>query len=182
MTKEELGQLYPIIIKPFNPKWKMFYQKEKELLQNMFSSKLLIEHIGSTAIAGLSAKPTIDILIEKPDYMSDSQIIEKFTRFKYIHMKETDSHLMFVKGYTPTGLEEISYHIHMESLQQQWLWDRIFFRDYLIQNERLKKKYEALKIQLAKQYKNDREAYTNLKTDFITKVTNEAKALLKNTL
>ncbi|MDC7220973.1 MAG: GrpB family protein [Spirochaetales bacterium] len=54
------------------------------------------------------------------------------------------------------------------------LWDRIYFRNSLNQNENYRKEYEKLKQSLAQKYKYDREAYTNLKADFIMKVTNEA--------
>ena len=69
MTNEELGQLFPIIISESNPEWKSWFLTEKSEIikaldeQNMIS----IEHIGSTAIPGIKAKPTIDILIEIPE-------------------------------------------------------------------------------------------------------------------
>ncbi len=179
MTKEDLGQLYPIILKPYNPDWKAYYERERDYLRSLLSQDLNIEHIGSTAIIGLSAKPTIDILMQKPESISDKILISTFVDNGYIHMQEQTRHLMFVKGYTPTGLEDISYHIHIGPLTQNWLWDRIYFRDYLIQNGKLKNEYEELKLALAKQYKNDREAYTNSKADFIMKVTAEAKKLLQ---
>ncbi|WCK56001.1 GrpB family protein [Aneurinibacillus sp. Ricciae_BoGa-3] len=49
-------------------------------------------------------------------------------------MKEQTNHLMFVKGYSPTGLEKESFHIHMGTKEQVFLWDRLFFRDYLRMN------------------------------------------------
>jgi GrpB-like predicted nucleotidyltransferase (UPF0157 family) len=179
MTRDELGKLYPIKVQPYNPDWNLYFEKEKELLRSLFSYDLIIEHIGSTAVARLAAKPTIDILIEKPTSVPDNILIETFDTNGYIHMQEQTNHLMFVKGYTPTGLEEISYHIHMGPLEQNWLWDRIYFRDYLNQNECYRKEYQELKYMLAKKYKNDREAYTNSKADFIKKVTVEAKNVLQ---
>ena len=174
MTKEKLGKLYPIEIKKYNPEWKNYFKKEKCLLQQLFSEELLIEHIGSTAIIGLSAKPTIDVLMQQPSNLTDIEIIAKFENNNYIHMKEQKNHLMFVKGYTPSGLEEISYHIHMGNLDHNWLWDRIYFRDYLNLNKDIQVKYEILKRVLAEEYKNDREAYTNAKAHFITETTIKA--------
>ncbi len=139
MTKEELGLLYPITIQPYNPEWKEFFEQEKRLLSSFFSQDLIIEHIGSTAVAGLMSKPTIDILIERPLSMDDQTIIKIYRKNNYIHMQEQIDHLMFVKGYTPSGLEDISYHIHMGPLTQNELWDRIYFRDYLNKNNIYKK-------------------------------------------
>lgn len=179
MTKEELGQLYPITVKPYNPEWKSFFKKEKIFLQNLFSEALIIKHIGSTAVIGLSAKPTIDILMEKPASVPDSGIIETFLNNGYIHMKEQSNHLMFIKGYTSKGLDDISFHIHIGPLDQSWLWDRIYFRDYLNQHDTCKKEYQELKLKLAKKYKHDREAYTNAKADFIQRITLMAKHALQ---
>ncbi|MCT4639364.1 MAG: GrpB family protein [Bacteroidales bacterium] len=178
MTKEELGQLYPIVVKPYNLEWVSYYEDEKIFLLSLFADNLLVEHIGSTAVVGLSAKPTIDILLEKPDGVSDKGIIDIFESYGYIHMKEQTNHLMFVKGYTPEGIEDISYHIHISPLNQSWLWDRTYFRDYLNLNNELKMEYQDIKIKLAGKYRNDREAYTESKSDFIKRVTEEAKRVL----
>ncbi len=63
--------------------------------------------------------------------MNDDKIIELMQENGYIHMLEQTRHLMFVKGYSSHGLEKKSFHIHIGPLQQNWLWDRIYFRDYL---------------------------------------------------
>ena len=97
----------------------------------------------------------------------------------YIHMKEQQNHLMFVKGYTPTGLSKESFHIHMGSIDQDWLWDRLYFRDYLRMNPSVAKEYENLKKELASIYKHDREAYTESKASFIKRITELAKDEMK---
>lgn len=63
MSTDELGKLFPIIIDEHNPLWPISYQKEKKLILNAFSDSeiVCIDHIGSTAIPNLKAKPTIDI-------------------------------------------------------------------------------------------------------------------------
>lgn len=175
MTKEELGKLYPIRICTYNPDWEKDYLSEKALLDKLLPFNLRIEHIGSTAVPGLKSKPTIDILAEKPETLSDEDIVAVLSRNGYIPMEEQTNHLMFVKGYTPEGLEEISYHVHMGSREQSWLWDRIYFRDYLKENAPYKREYERLKESLALQFRHDREAYTDGKTALIEKITAEGK-------
>ena len=73
MTLEELWQLFPIILSEHNSDWTNYYNEEKALLEKQFGSLLVrINHIGSTAVDGLIAKPTVDILLEvKPDSSSD---------------------------------------------------------------------------------------------------------------
>ncbi|WP_332698186.1 GrpB family protein [Halalkalibacter lacteus] len=178
MNKEELGKLYPITIVQYDEKWTSMFQKEKQIISNIFGSEiaLRVEHIGSTAVPNLSAKPTIDVLVEIPgeDGIRDL-IISKMSTNNYIHMKEQRNHLMFVKGYSPTGLEKESFHIHMGTKKQDFLWDRLYFRDYLRMNPSVANEYQQLKVKLAETYKHDREAYTENKTEFISKMTKLAK-------
>jgi GrpB-like predicted nucleotidyltransferase (UPF0157 family) len=179
MNKYELGKIYPISLTNYDNNWTMLYKKEKIILERIFGESIKIEHIGSTAIVGLVAKPTIDILIEKPKKMSNEQIINKMIENGYIHMKEQNRHLMFVKGYSSSGLEKESYHIHMGPINQDWLWDRVYFRDFLNKNPEEAIKYEKLKKDLALKYKNDREAYTEGKAKYINKITENAKKILQ---
>ncbi len=178
LTKEELGKLYPVKLEPYNEKWPILFNREMAHLKNLFGIELRIEHIGSTAVKGLSAKPTIDILMELPVALSKTDIIKKMEENSYIFMKEQTEHLMFVKGYTSTGLAEESFHVHMGPLSLSWLWDRIFFRDYLIENPEEAGNYEKLKMNLALKYENDREAYTDGKGEYIKMVTERAKSKL----
>ena len=182
MTKEELGQLYPISLSEYTKKWKQLYKRESQNLQKILGSNIAlgIEHIGSTAIPGMVAKPTVDILVDIPEGIGADQIIEKLANNGYVHMKEVTDHIVFVKGYTPTGLAEESYHIHMGPKSQQSLWDRVYFRDYLIMNPNEQKEYITLKLILQEKYKHDREAYTHGKGDYIKKITRKAKEALKS--
>lgn len=93
-------------------------------------------------------------------------------------MKEQTRHLMFVKGYGRNGLERESYHIHIGPLDQEWLWDRVFFRDLLRSDRKEAQRYEDLKTKLASKYRNDREAYTEAKSEHIERATKNAKVKL----
>jgi GrpB-like predicted nucleotidyltransferase (UPF0157 family) len=177
MNKSALGNLYPIQLVNYNDDWHLLFLKEKSLLKQLFNQTLRIEHVGSTAIKGIMAKPTIDILFEKPVDLSNEKIIETMAQNRYIHMEELNNHLMFVKGYSPSGLEKESFHIHMGFLNQTFVWDRIFFCNYLNHNPDELKIYEILKKELAFKYKNDREAYTHGKEEYINRITAKAKAM-----
>ncbi|WP_425447013.1 GrpB family protein [Dethiothermospora halolimnae] len=182
MNREELGKLYPITVTEYDGNWPLLFQKEKKILKDILGSKiaLRIEHIGSTAVENLLAKPTIDILIEIPKKKDIRDlIINKMSENGYIHMKEQKNHLMFVKGYSPTGLENESFHIHMGTKAQESLWDRLYFRDYLKLNPSIALEYAELKKGLAKKYKHDREAYTESKGEFIKRITEIGKEKLK---
>ncbi len=179
MDKEELGKLYPIVLTEYDPAWPARFEKEKEILVSIWGPALAIEHIGSTAVPGLSAKPTIDILMEKPRQIPDEHIISTMVQHGYLHMREQTQHLMFVKGYGIAGLEKESFHIHVGPLGQKWLWDRIYFREYLKRNTQEAQRYEMLKKRLAAEYRNDREAYTAGKAEYIETITEMAKRELQ---
>ena len=80
--------------------------------------------------------------------------------------------MMFVKGYKTSGLKGQSFHIHVRFKGD---WDELYFRDYLRKNEGVKKEYEKLKLDLATKFKNDRDAYTSAKTDFIENINKLAR-------
>jgi GrpB-like predicted nucleotidyltransferase (UPF0157 family) len=103
VNKEELGQLYPVMLSAYQAEWPVLFEKEKNILADIWGAELRIEHIGSTAVPGLAAKPTIDVLMQKPPERSDERIITVMTEHGYFHMKEQTRHLMFVKGYGPAG-------------------------------------------------------------------------------
>ncbi len=182
LTTEELGRLFPIIMSGPRTEWPLLFLQEKKNIVRLLGGEiaLRIEHIGSTAVSDLSAKPTIDILVEIP--AGDDikyKIIKKTTSHGYRYMHEQTDHIMVVKGYTPEGFKGQCYHIHMGPKDCDDLWDRLYFRDYLRSNPSAAGEYAKLKRGLAIKYKYDREAYTEAKTDFIVKMTERAKKELK---
>jgi GrpB-like predicted nucleotidyltransferase (UPF0157 family) len=180
LNREELGRLFPIIISEHKDEWKALFIHEKKQLIRLLTKKraIRVEHIGSTAVPCLPAKPTIDILVEVSDYkIKQNEIKEIMVSAGYIHMKEQVNHLMFVKGYTTEGFKGQCYHIHMEPKGSDSIWEKIYFRDYLISNPKVAEEYAALKKVLAQKYEFDRDAYTEAKTDFIKKVTLKAMPL-----
>jgi GrpB-like predicted nucleotidyltransferase (UPF0157 family) len=172
MTLEKLGQLFPIIIQDYSDKWINFYQSESELIINSFSKSdiVKIDHIGSTAIPRLKAKPTIDILLQVSEQIDIPKIKKVFKSLDYHineHLDNPPPHLTFVKGYTNQGFKGQAYHVH---IRYKGDWDELRFRDYLINHKNIAKEYEALKIGSADKHKNDRESYTDSKTNFIEKI------------
>lgn len=166
LTTEELGRLFPINIVAYDKKWKDIFLNEAKLIRQTLGQEiaLRIEHFGSTAIEGLSAKPTVDILVEIPSLTDELKetIIQKMTQLGYNFIWRSDDqtpYMNFVKGYTIDGFKGQVFHIHMGD-RTHCLWDRIYFRDYLLKNKDVANEYEQLKKLLADKHKFDREAYT----------------------
>lgn len=177
MSLEELWQLFPIILKEHNPEYKNWYLEEQKKLKSILSSKIVerINHIGSTAVPELRAKPTVDILLEISIEANIEIIESKLKNSGWIVMsseKEDQLNIVFNKGYTPQGFADKVFHLH---LRYHGDWDELYFRDYLIAHPEIAEKYGELKKNLVKEYKNNRDGYTEAKTEFIKKYTAEAR-------
>ena len=168
MTLEELWQLFPITLSPHNPDWKNFYKSETELLKKHFGKNIArIRHIGSTAVVGLLAKPTIDILLEVADNSNLATVRQLAIECGYTVMSETtvpEYRLDLCKGYTPLGFADKVFHLHIRHLGD---WDEPYFCEYLNKNPKKAEEYAKLKMKLQMQFKHNRDAYTEAKSEFI---------------
>lgn len=146
MTLKELWELFPIVLTPHNPQWHVQAVKEIFRLSDLLAAfKPLINHIGSTAIPDILAKPIIDILIEVEDDIDWLPIRSLMEANGYICMNESEKRISFNKGYTPGGYAEKVFHIHFHRTGDN---DEILFRDYLIEHPETAKEYERLKLSL----------------------------------
>ena len=181
MTLEELWQLFPIILSAHNPDWKKYYEEEKAALENSFGDLLVrIEHIGSTAVEGLIAKPTVDILLETDPSANPESVRQASERCGYTVMSGKNApeyRLDLCKGYTPQGFAVKVFHLH---IRHPGDWDEIVFRDYLRQNPAKADEYAKLKTVLQKRFEHNRDAYTEAKGDFIRACVKEARDRMKN--
>ena len=179
LTKEEIAQMFPVKLSPYKAYWTEIYETEKTLILKTLNDNVLrIEHFGSTSIPNMIAKDTIDILVEiSDDNNFSNEIIEKLKTIDYDYILQNEGeyqHMVFVKGYSPTGEKGQTFHIHMGPKTHK-IWDRIFFKDYLTHKKDIAQQYENLKKELSEQYKFDRVGYRIAKTEFVQKVTAEAK-------
>jgi GrpB-like predicted nucleotidyltransferase (UPF0157 family) len=177
MTNAELWELFPIILSEHKPEWKENYNKEKNVLEQAIGIDNIVRmnHIGSTAIPGLIAKPTIDILVEIKEEAIIKKLIANMKSIGYIYSeqpKRPAPHMMFMKGYTPQGFKGQVFHIH---IKYKGDWDELYFRDYLMNNPEIADEYGKLKIELQKLYEHDRDGYTHAKTNFVKRITGLAR-------
>jgi GrpB-like predicted nucleotidyltransferase (UPF0157 family) len=174
VTDDQLAKLFPVILEEHNPNWKEYFLLEKEFLQSVFRDKVnRISHIGSSSVAGLIAKPTIDILLEVAEDIDLTAITERMEDEGYIVNTPKSDIIMFLKGYTPRGFQGQAVHIHVRLSGD---WDELYFRDYLILHPDIAAEYANLKLKLKAQYPNDRDAYTEAKGQFVKKYTERARS------
>ena len=157
-------------------KWVSAFEREKINLGKIFQKEAVaIEHIGSTSIPDLLAKPLIDIAVglgtmkEARKYI---KILEQAGYFYRPNWGRPDQHLLFAKG----NEKRRTHYIHVVKYKGK-IWNRdIVFRDYLRKFPKRARGYEKLKTVLAKRYPDDRPTYTKLKTEFILETVLLAKA------
>lgn len=182
MTNEELWALFPIILSEHRAEWTKFYEQEKDTIISALGTKNIsrINHIGSTSVPGLIAKPTIDILLEIPTDADIPSLTAALISAGYICNMQPNNpapHLMFMKGYTPQGFRGQAVHLHVRFPGD---WDELYFRDYLRSHPETAKSYGKLKQNLQLRYEHDRDAYTEAKTDFIQEATRLARKEMGN--
>ena len=153
----------------------MEFEKEKKLLLDTFSDRIVaIEHIGSTAIPGIPAKPIIDINVAVSSLDDIDDFIETLPSLGYEHIPERRyaDRQFFPKG--PS--ESRTHHLNLVELDSPTAWtNQILFRDYLRNSESARNEYTELKRLLAKQYADKREEYTERKSEFVMRIIEEAK-------
>ena len=172
MSLEELWQLFPIFLTEHQDYWKIWYADEKAGLKKILPKTARINHIGSTAVSSIWAKPIIDILVEVPREFDLAGIKDLLIKNSYICMSHSADRYSFNKGYTENGFSEKVFHLHLRYTGDN---DELYFRDYLIEYPDVALEYEKMKLTLWKKFEHNRDGYTQAKTEFIQKYTNEAK-------
>jgi len=167
----------------YDPQWPRLFQEEKERLLSCLPPGLIgrIEHFGSTAVPGLAAKPIVDMLVEVASLEEVKQIavpilVSKGYDYFWRPTAGDDTPPWYAWFIRRNAQGVRTHHIHMVESDFEH-WDRLLFRDYLIAHRSVAIEYQALKMQLAAACPKDRIAYTQGKTEFIAKVTEEARRI-----
>ena len=155
MTLQELWQLFPIFLVKPDPKWRVWFEEEREHLLCILPEGVKVHHIGSTAIGEIWAKNIVDILIELPVGKSLVSAGETLLRNGYGCFSKTGERMSFQRGYTEEGFAERVFHLHLRLAGDN---DELYFRDYLIAHRSRAKEYEKLKLELWRKYEHDRDA------------------------
>ncbi len=164
-----------IIIAPYNPEWSIQFQKEKALLETVLAGKKArIEHIGSTSVENLDAKPIIDIMIGIPDFSLVDACIEPVRSLGYEYPPDYQNFFPKRRYFRKwLNSETRSHHIHLTEIDCQFWKRHLFFRNYLRSHPKTRQAYEDLKHNLAKREWEEMDSYAKAKTEFIQSI--EAK-------
>lgn len=157
---------------PYDSTWPLEFDAEAERIYRACDElQIRLEHIGSTAVPGLAAKPIIDILAGRPGNVPGDAYVAAFRQLGYEHKGAFG---IPGRNYFRRGSPR-SHHVHLVSWSSELWRDHLLFRDYLRADALVAREYETIKRELAAMYVNDREQYTDAKGPFIRSIVRRAR-------
>jgi GrpB-like predicted nucleotidyltransferase (UPF0157 family) len=167
-------------IVPYDSQWPRLFDEERARLVVRFPAIVRrVEHFGSTAVPGLSAKPIVDMLVEVTS-LEEAKVhvvpVLEAEGYDYIWRPTAgDDILPFYAWFIKRGTDgRRTHHIHMVEREFPQ-WEALLFRDYLIAHPDAAQEYVDMKLRLAAEFPNDRAAYTDRKGEFVRFITDAAR-------
>ena len=156
-----------VVVLPYDPKWKSDFENIRREIESAIGDLIVgIEHVGSTSVEGLSAKPCIDIDVVIKDYSVFDEVIEKLGAIGYIYegnlgIENREAFKYLDKPHLKT------HHLYVCPQQSEELYRHITFRDFLRRTPEAVKRYSAVKEKAAQLFPNDIEKYIAYKSPCI---------------
>ena len=156
----------------YHPGWKKAFEEAKKAIQKELGNKVLgVEHIGSTAVPGMIAKPILDFMVAVGSIDNYKEYIAPLSKLGYEFRRDNrirnpQEHILFSKG--PVDLR--TQYLKLTQKDSQFWKESILFRDYLIAYSDIAKEYQQLKEKLQASHRSNREAYTEAKAEFIQRI------------
>ena len=160
-----------IVIKEYDSRWPALFDTERDEIMEAIGHYVAdIQHVGSTAVPGLAAKPVIDIMVGLRRLLDAQDCILPIEGMDYEYVPEFESEFPERRYFRKLTNGRRSHQIHMVEIDSDFWKRTILFRDLLRSHPEIAQEYAELKRQLSITYENDRETYTNAKGPFIQKV------------
>jgi len=171
----------PVVIADYDPRWAAMYAEESARIQKAIGEWLSgIEHVGSTSVPGLAAKPVVDLMPGLRSLGDAPHVISAMEELGYQYFPEYEDELperrYFVRPPGPANRHRRLFHIHAVETTTAFWRRHLAFRDHLRAHPDVAGEYAALKRRLAAEYGSDREGYTEAKTEFIRRIESLALA------
>ena len=157
-------------LSPYSPLWPAIFDYERDQLARVLGGRVRIEHIGSTAVPGLGAKPIIDVMAGAPDIAHIEACIPALQACGYQYVPEFERSIPERRYLRRTDGQPGNFHLHAVAEGSAFWIAHLAFRDALRASSALADDYWKLKQALAARFPDDRAAYTDGKGDFIRKV------------
>jgi GrpB-like predicted nucleotidyltransferase (UPF0157 family) len=157
----------------YDPSWPGRYQRWRDrLVGQLADTALRIEHVGSTAVPGLPAKPTIDVQVSVADLEDESRYLAQIEQAG-VQLRSRDALHRFFRPFAGQPRE---VHVHVCQAGSDWEREHLLFRDYLRSYPAAKDAYAKVKWEAAAVWSDDRIAYTEAKTAVILDLLDAAQA------
>ena len=164
VERSDRPELEPVEIAPYDERWpQLFAAWHERLARALGATARRIEHVGSTAVPGLPAKPTIDIQITVDDLEDESRYVPPIEALG-VQLRNRDLEHRFFRPFS--GLPR-DVHVHACAAGSEWERRHLLFRDYLRANAQARDAYTRTKLSAAARWTDDRIAYTEAKDDQI---------------
>lgn len=161
----------PLELQPHDPRWAAYFDEVRASLSGVLGRYALdIQHVGSTSIAGIVAKPVIDVAVAIEQYPLPDEVLTAVAGLGYTYWGDygiPHRHLFFQRG-GPVG-----YNIHINELANDQFQRHVLFRDYLRAHPDAAQEYERLKLALAAQHE-DVNTYADSKSEFVRDILKKA--------
>lgn len=156
-----------VIVSPYDPNWKSGFESIKAEVERAIGERILcIEHVGSTSVEGLSAKPIIDMDVVLEDYSVFDEVVKGLDAIGYIY--EGNLGIKDREAFHYTDKSHLqAHHLYVCPQASEELHRHVVFRDFLRNNPDAVKKYSAVKEKAAQLFPNDIDAYIKYKTPCI---------------
>jgi GrpB-like predicted nucleotidyltransferase (UPF0157 family) len=160
----------PIELVPYDPGWPLVFERWRERIAEATRSPR-IEHVGSTAVPGLAAKPIVDIQVSVEAMDEEERYVPALEGLGLQLRSRDDLHRYF----RPPRELPRDVQVHVCNVESDWERDHLLFRDYLRAHEAAREAYTAAKREALERWSDDRLAYTEAKTDVILTVLEAAE-------
>ena len=156
-----------VIVRPYDRAWKSDFEKIKAEIENALGDLIIdIEHVGSTSVEGMSAKPCIDIDVVIGDYSVFDEVVGRLAEIGYIH--EGDLGIKDREAFKYSDKPHLkNHHLYVCPQYSEELHRHITFRNFLRENPDAVKKYSAVKETAARLFPNDIDKYIEYKSPCI---------------
>jgi GrpB-like predicted nucleotidyltransferase (UPF0157 family) len=168
----------PVDVVDYRDAWAAsFGEWRRRLHAALGEAAVRIEHVGSTAVPGLPAKPIIDVQVSVPDVEDEASYVPAIEELGVPLRFREPEHRYF----RPAGGDPLTVHIHVCTAGGEWEREHVLFRDYLRADPAAQAAYARLKRELGDRYRDDRLAYTEGKTGFVLDTLDDAHAWAERT-
>ena len=166
-----------VFLREHDPAWFTIGAQIVARLRPLLGERVVaVEHVGSTAVPGLAAKPIIDIAVGLSRLEDYESLIQPLAALDYNYIPE----IRIPGEYFFRRHEPSAFHLHVLEYNSPHWQNYLFFRDYLCANPQVAQEYIELKRELAERYANDRPSYTRGKAQFIEQMLQEARSRISS--